>query len=66
MSVKRPCSTCFSVLAVLPKAGRLPARLKATASAAAEKTIQCGRFVVGVVLGERSIGHMDPAHDPPR
>src|ERR1700687_5440150 len=52
----------FPVLAVLREGGAgLPARLKATASAAAEKTIPMlairGR---ASFLGERSIGHIDP------
>ena len=52
----------FPVLTVLREGGAgLPARLKATASAAAEKTIPM-RAIRGRAsfLGERSIGHMDP------
>src|SRR5258705_8664491 len=50
------------VLAVLREGGAgLPARLKAAASAAAEKTVPM-RAIRGRAsfLGERSIGHMDP------
>src|SRR6267154_2781356 len=52
----------FPVLAVLREGGAgLPARLKATASAAAEETIPM-RSIRGRAsfLGERSVGHMDP------
>jgi dihydroxyacetone kinase-like protein len=52
----------FPVLAVLREGGtELPARLKAAAKAAAEKTIPM-RAIRGRAsfLGERSVGHMDP------
>jgi phosphoenolpyruvate---glycerone phosphotransferase subunit DhaL len=52
----------FPVLAVLREGGEgFPARLRATAKAAAEKTIPM-KAIRGRAsfLGERSIGHMDP------